>query len=272
MALDVYFEAAKQRVQVRPQDLGARSSLWQIFAARGDFARARTQLDAMVAIDSSWSVEANACQSLIQAEGLRQQVFAGQRAPVCLGEPPAWFADLAAGLAQSPCVADAASAAALLCRALQASPACSGTVNGQAFSWVCDGDARLGPCLELMVRGQYFWVPWQRVREITTRAPTEIRDRLWLHALVTLDDENAIEAFLPARYPAPRDDAEHLGEITQWMPLPGACEAFFGLGQKTLMTDAGDWGLLDIRELRLDPPLDPLLGPAPGKSLQDAAS
>jgi type VI secretion system protein ImpE len=261
MALDALFDAAKLRVQTRPQDLGARSALWQIFAARGDFSRARTQLDAMVAIDSSWSVEANACQSLLQAEALRQQVFAGERAPVCLGEPPPWFADLAAGLSRAVTPDGGAAAAALLVRAQQASPTCSGSINGQLFGWLCDGDARLGPCLELMVRGQYFWVPWPRVRAISTRPPTELRDRLWLHALVTLEDDNAIEAFLPARYPAPRDDAEHLGQITHWTPLEAslpasadAAEAFLGSGQKTLVSDVAEWGLLDIRELRLQAP------------------
>lgn len=257
MALEAPFEAAKQRVQARPSDLGARSALWQIFAARGDFGRARTQLEAMVAIDSSWSMEATACQALLQAEAVRQQVLAGQRAPVCLGDPPAWFGDLAAGLAQfgAPSLPGAgtaaASASALLQRAQQASPAMSGQVNGQAFEWLCDGDARLGPCLELMVRGQYFWVPWQRVRELNSREPTELRDRLWLHALVTLEDENAIEAFLPARYPAPRDDAEGLGEVTNWEPLDAEGQAFTGHGQKTLITDSGEWGLLDIRKLQI---------------------
>ncbi|MFY8087069.1 MAG: type VI secretion system accessory protein TagJ [Rubrivivax sp.] len=258
MALDTHFEQARQRVQVRPNDLGARSALWQIFASRGEFARARTQLNAMVAIDSSWTLEAQACEALLKAEETRLEVLAGRRAPVCLGEPPPWFADLVAGLAELPAgPVGQVSGAARLLKAQQASQACAGLVNGQPFAWVCDGDARLGPCLELMVRGQYFWVPWSRLRAISTRPPTELRDRLWLHALVTLEDENAIEAFLPARYPGPRDDAEHLGEMTHWAPLAEAdapdAAAFRGFGQKTQITDTGEYGLLDIRELTLQP-------------------
>jgi type VI secretion system protein ImpE len=255
MALETLFNQARQRVQVRPDDIGARSALWQIFASRGEFARARTQLQAMVAIDSSWTLEAQACEGLLKAEELRREVLGGQRAPVCLGEPPAWFAGLVAGLAELG--AGQPSGAARLVQAQQASPACAGTANGQPFAWICDGDARLGPCLELMVRGQYLWVPWVRLRALSTRPPTELRDRLWLHALVSLEDDTAIEAFLPARYPAPRDDAEHLGEITQWTALADGqaleATAYQGHGQKTLVTDHGELGLLDIRHLTLLP-------------------
>ena len=259
MALDTQFEQARQRVQARPNDLGARGLLWQIFASRGEWARARTQLQAMVAIDSGWAAEAQACEALLTAEETRQAVLSGRRAPVCLGEPPPWLANLVAGLAESAGCSTGAAAqaggAARLLKAQQASAACAGAVNGQPFGWICDGDARLGPCLELMVRGQYFWVPWSRLRAISTRPPTELRDRLWLHALVTLEDGNAIEAFLPARYPGPRDDAEHLGELTQWVAMTASegpeAAAYRGFGQKTLITDTGEWGLLDIRELAL---------------------
>jgi len=254
MALDALFDDAKRRVQSSPGDIKARSALWQIFAARGEFDRARTQLDALLAIDSSWTMEVQACQLLLQAEAQRLEVFSGRLAPTCLGEPPAWFASLVAGLqtlgdgsqnAQWP------AAAALLARAQQDSPVRAGTLNGQPFEWLCDGDARLGPCLEVMVQGKYLWVPWNLVRRIESRPPTEIRDRLWLHALLELGEEGGVEVFLPARYPNPQDDAQRLSERTDWQTLAG--ESYLGLGQKTLMTDAGEHGLLDVRELVFNP-------------------
>ena len=68
MSLTSLFEDAKRRVQAAPSDIGARSALWQIFALRGEFDRARLQLEALVSFDSSWAMEAEACPGLLQAE------------------------------------------------------------------------------------------------------------------------------------------------------------------------------------------------------------
>lgn len=247
--LDQLFDEAKQRMLARPDDIPARSALWQVLAARGEYERAHKQLDAIVAIDSSWSMEALSCQGLLHAEQIRRKVFAGEQAPVCLGDPPAWFADLVTALQWLRESSSASAGVDLLFRAQQASDAQSGRINGQAFEWLCDGDARLGPCLELVVRGSYLWVPWSRVSRIASRPPTEIRDRLWLHAQIDFGDEGSIEAFLPARYPAPETDDHRLGRATDWTLI--GRDLYLGSGQKTLMTDAGEHGLLDMRELVL---------------------
>ena len=246
MSLTPLFEDAKRRVQASPADVGARSALWQIFALRGEYERARTQLDALVSFDSSWAMEAEACQGLLQAEVQRERVLAGEVAPVCLGEPPAWFDTLVAGLATWRSAPQ--QAAGLLLQAQMESSARAGTVNGQSFEWLCDGDARLGPCVEVMSKGKYFWLPWSSVRSIVIRPPTELRDRMWAHALVEIGDEGSIELFLPARYPGPEDDEQRMSRMTQWREIGE--NAYVGLGQKTLVTDQGETGFLDVRELK----------------------
>lgn len=257
LQLDTLFEEAKQRVISRPNDLQARSALWQLFAARGELERAHKQLDAMVGIDSSWSMEALSCQALLKAEEERARVLHGTLAPRCLGEPADWFGSLAAGLSKlgertgsnapaSP--SDQAQAAALLRSAQAAADGRSGMINGQPFEWLCDGDARFGPCLEAVIRGTYLWVPWQLLSAISARPPTEIRDRIWVHALLDFGDEGSMEAFLPARYPAPVGDDERLGRLTRWTELDA--DVFVGHGQRLLLTSAGEFGLLDLRELR----------------------
>lgn len=248
MSLTPLFEDAKRRVQAMPHDSGARSALWQIFALRGEHDRARMQLDALVSFDSSWAIEAEACQGLLLAEAHRQRVLFGEAAPVCLGQTPVWFDTLAAGLTLFPSVPQ--QAARLLWQAQMESPARAGMVNGQPFEWLCDGDARLGPCLEVMSKGKYFWLPWSSVRSIVIRPPTELRDRLWAHALVEIGEEGSIELFLPARYPQPEDDDQSMSRVTLWREIGES--AYLGLGQKTLMTDRGEIGFLDIRELKFD--------------------
>lgn len=246
MSLTPLFEDAKRRVQATPTDVGARSALWQIFALRGEFDRARMQLEALVSFDSSWAMEAEACQGLLQAEAQRQRVLSGEVPPVCLGEAPAWFETLTGGLALIHSAPERG--AALLLQAQMESTARAGTLNGQSFEWLCDGDARLGPCVEVMSKGRYFWLPWASVRSIVTRPPTELRDRMWAHALVEIGDEGSIELFLPARYPDPEEDEQRMARVTVWRPLGE--NAYIGLGQKTLVTDQGETGFLDVRELR----------------------
>jgi type VI secretion system protein ImpE len=183
----------------------------------------------------------------LQAEVQRERVLAGEVAPVCLGEPPAWFDTLVAGLATWRSAPQ--QAAGLLLQAQMESSARAGTVNGQSFEWLCDGDARLGPCVEVMSKGKYFWLPWSSVRSIVIRPPTELRDRMWAHALVEIGDEGSIELFLPARYPGPEDDEQRMSRMTQWREIGE--NAYVGLGQKTLVTDQGETGFLDVRELKL---------------------
>lgn len=247
--LNQLFQDAKSKVQSHPSDIRFRSVLWQVFAARGEFDRARKQLDMIQELDSSWTMEVQACHGLLVAEDLRQSVFRGQITPTCLGEPPSWFASLVAAL---PLLAEGRQTAALplLKSVMAAVDARAGTVNKQPFAWLCDGDARFGPCLEVIAQGRYFWVPWSVVRSLTCRLPAEIRDCLWQHSLLEVTDGSAVEVFIPVRYPNPKDDAQRLSRITDWEALDE--DLYLGWGQKTLLTDAGEVGYLDIRELRFD--------------------
>ena len=251
MTLDELFESAKARAQAAPSDLQARSALWQIFAARGEFARARTQLDNLMRVDPGWALEVQSCYGLIAAEETRLKVFAGTQPPTCLGDPPAWFGALAAAL---PLFAAGNTAAALeLVAQVQAqSPALAGTLNGEAFEWLCDGDARLGPCLEVVAQGGYYWLPFAAITSMSTEPPKELRDRIWQRAMLDVADQGAIEVFLPARYPAPVEDAHRLASRTDWHELSDTL--FTGSGQKALFTDLRDTGLLYIRELRFGAP------------------
>lgn len=247
LTLEQLFQDARAKAQAAPGDIRVRSALWQIFAARGEYDRARKQLDLMQQLDSSWTLEVQACHGLIEAEEGRSAVFRGQSIPTCLGEPPPWFAKLVAAL---PYVASGeTTAAATLLREVQVEvQARAGQLNHVPFEWLCDGDARLGPCLELIIQGKYFWAPWQAIRSLVTRPPTEIRDRLWQPAMVEITEEGPIEVFVPVRYPEPSDDSQSMSRSTDWQVLSD--DLYIGLGQKCLLTDQGEFGYLDVRDLR----------------------
>lgn len=245
--LDQLFEDAKTRAKNSPTDIGARSALWQIFAARGEFDRARKQLDLISQLDSSWLIEIQACHGLIEAEERRLAIFQGTHTPVCLGEPPAWFASLAAAI---PLLVqgDNENATRLLQDVRHKTVARAGSVNEQPFEWLCDGDARMSSCLEVIIQGRYYWAPWEGILSLETRPPTEVRDRLWQPAMIQVTEEGPIEAFIPVRYPDPHDDSQSMSRSTDWISLDDEC--FIGLGQKCLITDVGQVGYLDVRQLR----------------------
>jgi type VI secretion system protein ImpE len=249
--LDEIFEAAKIRAKNSPEDLAARSALWQIFAARGELDRARKQLDMIPKLDGTWMIETQACHGLLDAEVTREAIFAGIEPPACLGQPPEWFGSLAAAL---QCLGEGRNEAALplLAEVWNSGEACPGSVNGVPFEWVRDGDARIGPCLEVIIQGKYYWAPWERVMKLEMKPPTEVRDRLWQPAMIQLTEEGSIEAFLPVRYPQPRNDDERMARRTEWVALGE--ELFLGHGQKCLVTDSDPVGYLDVRELILQAP------------------
>ncbi|MFN7570257.1 MAG: type VI secretion system accessory protein TagJ [Betaproteobacteria bacterium] len=251
ISLDRLFDDAKARVQVAPNDFLARSLLWQVFACRGEFDRARKQLDVMLGLDSSWAIEVQACHGLIDSELQRAEVFAGIRSPTCFGPPPEWFGALVAAVGHVA-QGQIAAASTLLDEVAEAVPEVPGSIDGRAFAWICDGDARVMPVLEVVAQGKYVWVPWQAVRNLTTQPPTELRDRLWQRAMLDATGTGGIEVFLPVRYPAPQSEAQAVAARTDWQPLN---ERFFiGFGQKMLLTDADEYALLDVRELTVAAP------------------
>ena len=244
--LEQIFQDAKARAKSSPIDLVARSTLWQVFAARGEFDRARKQLDMMSDLDSSWLIEVQACQGLIAAEEQRAAVFGGIQPPVCLGEPPPWFVKVVAAL---PLLAQGNSedALSLLREVRDMTEALPGLLNGEAFEWACDGDARVSPCLEVIVQGRYLWVPWSAVRMLEMKPPTEVRDHLWQPAQIQVTEEGPIEAFVPVRYPLPANESQAMSRSTDWTRLDD--EFFAGLGQKCVVTERAEIGYLDIRSL-----------------------
>ena len=248
LTLAQVFMQAQARVKAAPMDLAARSSLWQVFAVRGEWERALAQLDMMLRLDASWALEVQGCHALIDAERLRSEVFAGRKPPVFLGPPPSWSGELVAGV---DCVArgDRAAAQRHFARVLEDAQPRAGVLNGAAFEWICDADARLGPCLEVVAQGRYVWIEFGSIRRVVCEPPAELRDVVWQPAKLEVDDTGSLDVFLPSRYPGAQTDEHRLARQTDWEDL--GANVYLGQGQKCLSTDAAMCGLLDVRELRL---------------------
>jgi type VI secretion system protein ImpE len=144
-------------------------------------------------------------------------------------------------------------AAGLRDTAFEDAPAATGTIDGAAFEWLADADPRLGPMMEVIVDGRYFWVPYHRLQSLTIEAPADLRDQVWLPAQFVWANGGEAVGFIPARYPgseAAADPAIALGRKTEWREQG---DWYLGLGQRMLATDAGEHPLLDIRRIDIAP-------------------
>jgi type VI secretion system protein ImpE len=224
----------------------------------GDWDRALNQLNVAAELDASALPMQHAYAAAIQCEGLRAQVFAGVRSPLVFGEPLPWIAAFLQALMLDS-QGNGKQAAALRLEGLEAVNTVGGAVNGQPFEWIADADSRLGPILEVLLNGAYYWVPFERIKRIVIEPPADARDLVWLPAQFTWANGGEAMGLLPVRYPNSErsaDDAVRLSRKTEWLALAGEGDApqYAGLGQRVLTTNADEIGLLDVRELTLAVP------------------
>ena len=138
----------------------------------------------------------------------------------------------------------------LRAQAFEAAPSQPGQLNGTPFQWIADADPRLGPLLEIIVNGRYFWAPFTALHQLRLEVPRDLRDRVWMPATVTWANGGDAVAFIPTRYAGSHqstDDALRLARATDWLTQGDTVTG--GIGQRLLATDSGDCALMDLRAL-----------------------
>jgi type VI secretion system protein ImpE len=238
-------------VRAQPADARLRVCLFQLLSVLGQWDRALNQLRIAGELDASALLMVQTYESALRSEKLRAEVFAGRRQPMILGRPEDWIAKLLQALRLD---AQGAFAAAVALResAMAEAEARAGELDGQAFAWIADADPRLGPCLELILNGGYWWVPFDRIAEMKAEAPSDLRDLVWTPVQLTWSNGGQAAGLVPARYAgteALADAALRLARRTEW--LDGAAGSLRGVGQRMLTTDADEHPLLALRCLRL---------------------
>lgn len=245
---------ASLQAEVRhaPADPKLRIFLAQVLMVAGDWDRAVNQLAVAAELDAAALPMKHTYTAAIQCERLRAAVFGGEKLPLILGDPPLWIAALLQGVS-ALASGRAVEAASLRARALEDAPAITGSVNGVAFEWIADADSRLGPVLEVILNGAYYWAPFTRIRRIVLEPPTDVRDLVWMPAQFTWSNDGEAMGLIPARYPGSErsaDDGVRMARRTDWRDLGEG--AFAGLGQRVLATSDDELGLLEIRDLALE--------------------
>lgn len=242
----------QSEVRAHPEDARLRTYLFQLLAVQGDWQRALNQLQVAAQLSAACLPMAQTYREAIRCEAFRNEVFAGKRTPSILGEPPQWVGLLVDSL-EKLANGHVAAAEDLRASAFEQAPAERGTLDGKPFEWIADADARLGPVCEAIIDGKYYWVPFTRLSGLRVEVPSDLRDFVWIGAQLELATGAKQLALIPARYPGSElatNDAVRLGRMTTWQSVGPATDV--GMGQRMWATDAGEFALLDTREIRLD--------------------
>ncbi len=241
----------QDQVRSDPANPKHRVFLFQLLMVLGQWERSLTQLKVAGDLDAANLLMVQTYREAILCEALRGEVFAGKRSPVVFGDPQHWLALLVEAL-RLDAEGHAEEAQALRSQSFEEAPAVSGSLNGIGFDWIADGDSRLGPVLEAIVNGRYYWVPFQQIRKIELEEPADLRDVVWMPALLTWVNGGQASGLIPTRYPGSErseDSLIQLARKTEWEEF--AEGAYRGLGQRVLATNVEDYAIMDVRHIEL---------------------
>lgn len=242
----------QEQVRRSPAEAKYRIFLFQLLALMGRWERALTQLNVCGDLDAANLAMVQTYREAIRCELLREKVFHGDISPLVFGKPERWVA-LLIEASKLSAQKDYSNAIRFRDQAFEAAPATGGTIDGKAFDWVADSDSRLGPVLEAIVNGRYYWVPFCRIARIELEPPSDLRDLIWLPAHFTWVNGGSAVGLVPSRYPGSDKAAEAaicMARRTEWEePVEGYA---LGSGQRVLVTNEGDFSLFDIREIALN--------------------
>jgi type VI secretion system protein ImpE len=241
----------QEQIRKDPSNPKLRAFLFQLLAVLGQWERALTQLKVVGELDASYLLMVQTYREAIMCEALRAKVFGGTSSPLIFGDPQQWVALLVEAL-RLDAQGHHQEAKALRDQSFELAPATSGTFNGAGFGWIADGDSRLGPVLDAIVNGRYYWIPFQQIRKIEIDEPADLRDVVWMPAVFTWANGGNSSGLIPTRYPGSEtssDSMVRLGRKTEW-------EEFFegsyrGSGQRVLATDNEEYGIMDARIIEL---------------------
>jgi type VI secretion system protein ImpE len=242
----------QNQIKKDPANAKLRTFLFQLLAVLGEWDRALTQLNVAGDLDAANLPMVQTYRVAIACELLRQKIFLGGKTPLVFGQPSQWIALLQQALKLNA-EQQHKEAQILRDQAFELAPATPGTLNGEAFEWLADADARLGPVLEAIINGQYYWIPFLQIREIQIEEPADLRDVVWMPAHFVWTNGGDAFGLIPTRYPdteTHEDSAIKLARKTEWTPLNDV--TFIGLGQRLLSTNENDYALMDIREIKFN--------------------
>lgn len=254
--LEGSLNALQDQIRSDPSNLRLRVFLFQLLSVMGQWKRALTQLDVIKGMETAAWPMVQTYREAIHCEVLRSDIFAGRHTPLVFGNPEQWVALVIESLRLFAEGAYSRSRE-LRDQAFEQAPASPGKINDKDFLWIADADARLGPMLEAIVNGNYYWIPMHQIREIRIEPPEDLRDFVWIPAQFVWANGGQAVGLIPTRYSGSENSGDsgiRLARKTEWIEKPA--EVFEGLGQRLIATDHDEFALLDIRRIQINPKKD----------------
>jgi type VI secretion system protein ImpE len=242
-------DAQLKEVKSAPGDQGKRLFLFELLAFAGDLDRARKQIDAVQYNKPELDTAVLGYRKLIDAEEIRRRVFREGIMPQFLVPPPEHLGKRLEAI-NSLRAQKFTEAAELLAQASEAAPPFHGQLNDKPVDTLRDCDDLFGPVLEVMVHGDYYWLPLEQIDSLSLTAPKFPRDLLWAPAKLTVRDGPAGDAFLPVLYANSHehpDDQIKLGRKTDWKQAEGG--PVLGVGLRMFLVGDDAMNLPEWREL-----------------------
>jgi type VI secretion system protein ImpE len=242
----------QEDVRARPADARLRVFLFQLLCVLGQWERALNQLKVATSLDAGALAMAQMYGEAVRCEAMRQAVFEGRRSPMVLGEPEQWLALLIESLLLAG-RGDARQAERMRQQAFEEAEPSRGAIDGRPVEWIGDADSRLGPVLEAVINGRYYWVPFSRVSRIALEAPSDLRDVVWMPVQLHFANGGEAVALIPTRYPGSHESSDGLVVLarkTSWTEV--APDVYHGLGQRLLATEGGEVPLMDVRTVEIE--------------------
>ena len=273
--MDATLKKLQQEVRDHPAEPKYRIFLFQLLAVLGQWERALTQLNVLRDMSKESLSLAQAYQETLHCEALRAEVFAGKRLPLLFGEPESWMAPILQAL-QMDASGSHAEAATLRQQGLDDAPTSSGRLtlhprpsdagnasDGAAvgqdeapvaiehdFQWIADADSRIGPFIEAIINGKYYWIPFRHIANIGLEQVSDLRDLVWLPARFLFNNGGETVGFVPTRYSgseASSDNLLRMAKTTNWKQVSD--ESYWGMGLRVLTTDVDDFALTQIARI-----------------------
>lgn len=249
IALDIQISQLHGQIRSNPGKVELRVHLTQLLMVTGQWQKALQQLQTAAQLDNKAAAMAQTYRALIQAEIQREQVLNSQRDPQYLSAPEDWQILLAEALV-ARAHHQASAAEKFQQQAYSDAPAVAFMINDETAEWIADGDSRLGPVCEVFINGNYYWLPFSQIQQLTIEQPKDLRDLVWIPATITQTNFSQHFGFLPSRYAfsyTQANDQLSLASLTEWETLSE--HSWAGIGQKMLVSDQAEYPLLAIRTL-----------------------
>jgi type VI secretion system protein ImpE len=241
----------QEQVRAKPADPKLRIFLFQLLCVVGQWERALNQLNVASGLDPGALAMAQTYGDAVRCEAVRDEVFGGKKSPMIFGQPDQWLALLIESLLLAG-RSEQERSQQLRARAFDEAPASAGDIDGRPFSWIADADSRLGPVLEAVINGRYYWVPFSRLIKVQIEPPEDLRDMVWMPAHLQFENGGESVALIPTRYPGSEraeDGLIALARKTVWEQM--APDTHRGLGQRIIATDTDDVPLMEVRTISL---------------------